>query len=322
GTPARARFFGHSASLSRLGSGIAAPLSNAVLRSRAGRKLTGRLFGLSPRRTLPALANVPFETWWRRRPAGGAGIHGEVVLLVDPLTNYNYPAVGQAAVEFLEAVGVRVADAIAIDDGRAAFSKGLIGRARQLARSAVARLTATAQAGMLVIGLEPSSTLTLRDEYFYLLPGDPRVEAIARQTRTFEEFVCELDDRTALQDRFTLAEQRVLLHGHCHQKALIGTGPSRRALSLPRGYVVEEIDSGCCGMAGSFGYEADHYELSMKMAERRLLPAIRSADERTLIAAAGVSCRQQIADGTGRVALHPAEILRDALLHQGRRAGV
>ncbi|HEY1408439.1 MAG TPA: FAD-linked oxidase C-terminal domain-containing protein, partial [Promineifilum sp.] len=135
GTPARARFFGHSASLSRLGSGIAAPLSNAVLGSRAGRKLTGRLFGLSPRRTLPALANVPFETWWRRRPAAGAGIHGEVVLLIDPFTNYNYPAVGQAAVGFLEAVGVRVADAIAIDDGRAAFSKGLIGRARQLARS-------------------------------------------------------------------------------------------------------------------------------------------------------------------------------------------
>ena len=107
--------------------------------------------------------------------------------------------------------------------------------------------------------------------------------------------------------------QSALLHGHCHQKALVGTGPARRALSLPPGYTVEEVDSGCCGMAGSFGYEAEHYAISMQMGERRLLPAVRAAATGTIIAAAGVSCREQIAQGSGRTALHPAQILRDAL---------
>ena len=126
--------------------------------------------------------------------------------------------------------------------------------------------------------------------------------------------MAKLADEDQLQLSFTEAAREVLLHGHCHQRALVGTAPSKRTLSLPPAYRVSEVDSGCCGMAGSFGYEAEHYDISLAMAERRLLPAVRKQSQDTIIAAAGVSCRQQIKHGAGRQALHPAEILREALV--------
>ena len=154
----------------------------------------------------------------------------------------------------------------------------------------------------------------LRDEYRYLLPNDERVERVAQKAMLFEEFIAQLADSGELALEFEQAARKLLLHGHCHQRALVGTGPSMRTLGLPENYEVEEVDSGCCGMAGSFGYEREHYELSLKMAERRLLPAVREADTDTLIVAAGTSCRHQIFHGSGRQALHPAEVLRDALV--------
>ncbi|MBI1882381.1 MAG: hypothetical protein HYR94_29765 [Chloroflexi bacterium] len=130
--------------------------------------------------------------------------------------------------------------------------------------------------------------------------------------------MAQLADAGELNLNFGAEPRSVLLHGHCHQKALVGTAPSKRTLELP-GYTVNEVDSGCCGMAGAFGYEAEHYEISRAMAERRLWPAVRQQDQQTLIAAAGVSCRQQIKHGTGRQALHPAEVLRNALREEDRR---
>lgn len=313
GTPLRARFFAHSATLNRLGSGRRAPLTNAALRSRLGSALAGRLLGLAPERDLPPLARVPFMAWWRRRDKPSGEAMREAALLIDPFTNYNHPEVGIAAVEVLEAAGVRVTAALPIDDGRPAISKGLIGAARKAAERTARALLPAAEAGLPLIGLEPSSLLTLRDEYFHLLPGDPRVPVIAARAVTFEEYVAGLAAEVDLSPLFTTAGGRVLLHGHCHQKALIGTGPAHRILSLPVNYAVEEVDSGCCGMAGSFGYEAEHYAISMQMGERQLLPAVRSAAPETIIAAAGVSCRQQIAHGSGRAALHPAQVLRRAL---------
>jgi Fe-S oxidoreductase len=162
--------------------------------------------------------------------------------------------------------------------------------------------------------LEPSSLLSLRDEYLYLLPVDPRVKQVAENAFTFEEFIDKLASEERLKLTFTDAPQKILLHGHCHQKSLVGMEPSQRILALPVNYIVEVVDSGCCGMAGSFGYEAEHYEISMQMAERRLLPAVRAAEADTLIAAAGISCRQQIQHGSERQALHPAEVLRAALV--------
>jgi Fe-S oxidoreductase len=195
------------------------------------------------------------------------------------------------------------------------MSKGLVNKARRAARDTIERLAPLAEQGLPIVGLEPSCLLSMRDEYFSLLPDDPRVKLVAEHCYTFEEFIAQLADAGELNLNFAAAPGPVLLHGHCHQKALVGTGPSKRILELP-GYTVSEVDSGCCGMAGSFGYEAEHYEISRAMAERRLWPAVRQQDQQTIIAAAGVSCRQQIKHGTGRQALHPAEILRAALQKQ------
>lgn len=313
GVGLRPRFFGHAAALNRLGSGWRAPLANAVLRSRPGRAAMARLLRLAPQRPLPEMARVPFEAWWRRHHAPSiAQPIATIVLLIDPFTNANHPEVGIAAVEFFEAIGVEIVAAPALDDGRPCLSKGLVAGARRAAERTVAALAPFVERGLPVVGLEPSSLLTLRDEYLHLLPDDGRARALADHALTFEEFVDGLAEQRDLRPFFIGEPREVLLHGHCHQKALVGTGPARRVLALP-GYRVTEVDSGCCGMAGSFGYEAEHYELSMQMGERRLLPAVRETPAETIIVTAGTSCRQQITHGSGRVALHPAQVLRGAL---------
>ncbi len=150
-------------------------------------------------------------------------------------------------------------------------------------------------------------------EYLHLLPGNEDVKVVASQCVMFEEFIAGLADANALGLEFEAVKRKLLLHGHCHQKALVGTVPSKRMLALPDGYTVEEVDSGCCGMAGSFGYEKEHFNISQTMAERRLLPAVRNEDAETVVVAAGFSCRHQIKDGTGKDALHPAQVMRNAL---------
>jgi Fe-S oxidoreductase len=166
-----------------------------------------------------------------------------------------------------------------------------------------------------IVGVEPSCLLTLRDEYAPLLPGDPRVTAVAAATRLPEELLLEAvgEGGLVLPQGNAVSGRRVLFHGHCHQKALAGTAATAALLRGIPGADVVEVDAGCCGMAGSFGFEAEHYELSMSIGELRLFPAIRAEPEDTIIAATGVSCRQQIAHGTGRLARHPLEILRQAL---------
>jgi len=185
------------------------------------------------------------------------------------------------------------------------LSEGLIDEARENARRNLDLLMPLLEWGIPLVGLEPSCILTMRDDYKKLLPDDERVEKLAAATRLFEEALLELDAELPLREG-----EPVLLHGHCHQKALVGTGPTEKVL----GYAadVEVVDSGCCGMAGLFGYEKDHYEVSMKMAERRLFPAIREAEGRVVVAP-GTSCREQISGGANTHALHPAEYLADLL---------
>ncbi|MCA9896841.1 MAG: hypothetical protein KC433_01550, partial [Anaerolineales bacterium] len=197
--------------------------------------------------------------------------------------------------------------------GRPSFSKGLVDKARTIAKTVLDHLAPLAEQGLPIIFLEPSDLSALTDDYASLLPNDPRVALIAARCRSFEEFIAELADKGELKLSFTDEKRHLILHGHCHQKALIGTKPAHRALTLPPNYTLEEVDSSCCGMAGSFGYEAEHYDISLKMAERRLLPAMRAAAPETILVAPGVSCRQQIKHGAGRVVLHPAEVLRDAI---------
>jgi Fe-S oxidoreductase len=176
----------------------------------------------------------------------------------------------------------------------------------------VARLADAVDQGMPIVGAEPSCLLTLCDEYPAVLPGDPRARAVAAAVRLPEELLAEAVANGRLVLGSQVAGKRILFHGHCHQKAVTGTAATVALLRAIPGTEVIEVDAGCCGMAGSFGFEAEHYELSMRIGELRLFPAVRAEPGETVIAATGVSCRQQIAHGTGRAARHPLEIVRSA----------
>lgn len=317
--PLRTRLFADIARVSRISSGALAPLANWSLKNGLVRWGMEKFLGITRQRSLPEFARQPFTRWFQGRQNGNLASslktdsREKVVLFNDTFNTYNYPQVAIAATEVLEAAGFEVILPGHKCCGRPMISKGLVDKARQAARDTVDHLAPFAEQGIPIVGLEPSCLLSVRDEYLYLLPDDPRVKIVAQQCYTFEEFMARLVDEGRLELEFTGEARHVLLHGHCHQKSLVGTNPSQRTLTLPPGYTVTEVDSGCCGMAGAFGYEVEHYDISIAMAERRLLPAVREQSEHTLIAAAGVSCRQQIKHGTGRQALHPAEILRAAM---------
>ena len=259
------------------------------------------------------------RSWLRRRPGpAGPASQGELVFLADSFTTFTEPSAGRAAIELLELAGWRVRFEDAGCCGRASLSQGLIGQARQMATSLAGRLGGpggAAARGAPIVGVEPSCLLTLRDEYAALLPGDPAARAVAAATRLPEELLLEAvaEGRLVLPQDNALSGRRVLFHGHCHQKALAGTAATAALLRSIPGADVAELDAGCCGMAGSFGFEAEHYELSMSIGELRLFPAVRAEPADTIIAATGVSCRQQIQHGTGRPARHPLEIVRQAL---------
>jgi Fe-S oxidoreductase len=199
--------------------------------------------------------------------------------------------------------------------GRSSISKGLLDRARGMAADMTERLAPYAERGVPITGCEPSCLLTLKEEHLSLEPGSARAEAVAAQARLADELLLEAvdDGRLRLDPGSKVAGSRILFHGHCHQKALAGTTATVELLRRIPGAEVVELDAGCCGMAGSFGFEAEHYELSMQIGEMRLFPALRREDAGTLVAATGVSCRQQISHGVGREARHPVQIVRAAL---------
>lgn len=311
GVPLRSRLMANIALFSRWNSGLVAPLVNTMMANGAVRWLMEKTLGVGRKRKLPQFARVPFTTWFRKRGPSPASSK-KVVLFNDTFNTFNYPHVSIAATEVLEAAGFEVILPGHWCCGRPMISKGLVKQARAAAQDCIEKLSPFAEQGIPIVGLEPSCLLTLRDELLTLLPDDPRGAVIAKHSFLFEEFIANQADAGELNLKFRDAADKVLLHGHCQQKALVGTGPSKKMLDLP-GCDVEEVDSGCCGMAGSFGYEAEHYDISIAMGERALLPAVRAADDQTTIVAAGVSCRQQIAHVTGKKALHPAELLRQAL---------
>ena len=317
GTPLRAKFFGNIARLSRLNSGPLASLVNFSSRHGLVRSLMNKTLGISRERSLPAFASQSFTSWFKKRNRGASLRLQEqgrkVCLFNDTFNTYNDPEVAIAATEVLEAAGFEIVLPGHKCCGRPFISRGLVNEARAAAQDTINRLAPLAGQGIPIVGLEPSCLLSMRDEYLYLLPDDPRVKLVAENAYTFEEFIAKLADEGNLNLQFTEEKREVLLHGHCHQKSLVGTEPSKQILSLPPNYTVTEVDSGCCGMAGSFGYEAEHYDISMQMAERRLLPAIRAAKPDTLIVAAGTSCRHQVEHGVGERPLHPAELLRKAI---------
>jgi len=322
GVPLRSRMFGSIRMLNRLGS-AASPLSNLAGGWRPARRAAQRWLGVSAARPLPRFQRQDLRRWFGRRPGPAvAASQGELIFLADSFTSYTEPSVPRAAIELLELVGwqVRLADAGCC--GRASLSKGLLGQARRMAAGMAGRLGEAAARGVPIVGVEPSCLLTLRDEYLALLPGDPGARAVAAATRLPEELLLAAiaEGRLILPQENTVSGRRVLFHGHCHQKALAGTAATVALLRAIPGAEVAELDAGCCGMAGSFGFEVEHYDLSMSIGELRLFPAIRAEEQDTIIAATGVSCRQQIAHGTGRPARHPLEIVREVLT-DGHRAG-
>ena len=281
-------------------------LYNAAAGTRLARRVAA-LAGIDPRRSLPRVAKRPFS---KRFPhlAQGAG-PAEVALFNDTWNEFQRPEVGEGAVRLFAAAGARVHLPEVVCCGRPMLSEGLVDAARKNARRNLDLLAPLIERNIPLVGLEPSCILTMRDDYRKLLPNDERVGKLEGATRLFEEALLELDAEPPLAEG-----SAVLLHGHCHQKALVGTGPTERTLALAPGTDVEVVDSGCCGMAGLFGYEKGHYEVSMKMGERRLFPAVRAASpQERVVVAPGTSCREQIRDGTGCHALHPAEYLAGLL---------
>jgi Fe-S oxidoreductase len=314
GLPLRNRLFGHIAKLSWLGSRLA-PISNWIARSWPNRWLMERMAGIDRRRPLPRFARETFTDWFDARRAPREAPRGDVVLFHDTFVTYNSPEIGRAAVELLEAGGYRVQLVDKKCCGRSLISKGMLDEAKAHAAWNVARLHPWVARGAAIVGLEPSCLLTLRDETVELVRTD-EARQVAAASFLLEEFLLREKARgLTLPFRPALAggaRRQALLHGHCHQKAIVGTAPTVAALRWA-GFDVAEVDSGCCGMAGSFGFEREHYDLSVSLGNRRLAPAVKSAAVETEIVAPGVSCRQQIEHLAGRPARHPAQVLRDAL---------
>ncbi len=312
GLPLRARLFANINALSRLGSRFA-PLSNWAGGNPLSKFILHRFLGIHASRALPSFARVTFPKWFKSHKALTPTLpQSQVVLFNDTFMDHNYPQVGIAAVEVLERAGFQVTLANAGCCGRPMISKGLLDKSKDQARRNVDLLYPYAERGIPIVGCEPSCLLTMRDEYPDLLQDD-KSRLVASNSYLIDEFLSMLQEKGTLNLEFTNIHKKVLFHGHCHQKALVGTRHSVAALRLPPGYQIEEVNSGCCGMAGSFGYEKEHYNISMAIGRERLFPAVEAKDEDWEVAVMGISCRQQIEHGTGKKARHLVEVLRDAV---------
>ena len=314
GVPWRTRLVAGSARAFAAASRVAW-LHNALASAPGTSHLIKWAMGFSQRRSLPRVHGTRLSAWWRGRPRA-PGRLGRVHLFCDEFTDTLDAPVGIRAVELLERLGWEVVIPDHVASGRPQISKGLLREAKVLAGENVRRLDGVVTDEAPLLGIEPSAILGFRDEVPDLVEGAlvPAAKRLAGRALMVEEFLArEAAAGRIGPDAFHDEVRTVRVHGHCHQKALASVAPTVAALSLPRNYSVSVIPSGCCGMAGSFGYEREHYDVSMRIGELVLFPAVRAADAATVIAAPGTSCRHQIKDGTGRTALHPVEILHGAL---------
>jgi FAD/FMN-containing dehydrogenase/Fe-S oxidoreductase len=310
GLPLRNRIFGGIEQLNRIGSQFA-PLSNWIAQSPLNRWLMEKFAGVDRRRPLPLFAPEPFEEWFYAHKAEGDGDKGDVVLFHDTFNNFNTPNVAIAATRLLERAGYRVLLSNKRCCGRPMISKGMLREAKDNATWNVDQLSPYVEKNIPIIGLEPSCLLTLRDEYPEFLRSAAATR-VAENSFLLEEFLHREIVSGRLSLKFGPCEHKALLHGHCHQKALVGSAPTVSMLKTA-GFQVSEVDSGCCGMAGSFGFEKEHYDLSVKIGNHRLGPAAKAAAADVEIVASGISCRQQIEHLSGRQAKHLAEVLWESL---------
>jgi len=291
-------------------------LSNAVLKSKGLSWLLKLMIGFAPERPLPQLSGIKLQKWYQKHPSALQEKKGKVFLFNDEFLNVTDSHIGIEAILLLEKLGYEAVIPKHTFSGRTYLSKGFVKKAKQLAETNVFLLKNLITDEAPLIGIEPSAILSFRDEYPELVRDDLKEAAkkLALNTLMFDEFIVgEIEKGNILPEQFTSEPLEIKLHGHCHQKSLATTSATKKMLQLPVNYRVAEIPSGCCGMAGSFGYEKEHYELSMEIGELVLFPEVRKAADDVVIAAPGTSCREHIAHGTGRKALHPVEILYRAL---------
>lgn len=314
GLPLRSWLVGNFANISALASKVPG-LYNLVMKTQWMRKLSNQLVGFHPERSMPLLANQTLRKWLTQRKSVSS--NKSLFLFIDEFTNYNDVEVGQKAVMLLEALGYEIKIVNHPISGRAYLSKGMLDEAKEIAMKNVQLFADLVNTDSPLVGIEPSAILTFRDEYPDLVSDEllEKAQNLASNTFLLEEFLSkELDASRIQRSAFTKEKRLLKLHGHCQQKSISSLVPAKKVLSIPENYEVQLIPSGCCGMAGSFGYEKEHYELSMQIGELVLFPTVRSQPEEVLIVASGTSCRHQIHDGTKRKALHAAEILYDALI--------
>ena len=319
GAPVRAHLLGHVHSMSRWGSRFA-PLSNTIARSALGRALNERLAGIDRRRTLPEWTAQSFAKTFRShgrgRPSPRPGRTDRAVALFnDTFTNYYSPAIGMAGLEVLELAGFGVELAPDACCARPLISQGLLGAARRQAESSVDTLYPLAERGVPIVFFEPSCLSAIGEDVPSLLRGDAqrRARRVAAHAVLFEEFLEREWEAGRLQLDLRDGPAQILLHGHCHQKAMGRLAPAKALLGRIPGATVVDLDAGCCGMAGSFGYSRKHFGVSRTIGERRLLPAARSLRDGDVLVASGTSCRHQVADFTGVRALHAAELIRSVI---------
>lgn len=319
GTPLRSWAFANINDLNALGS-LFPGLTNTMLTKKPFSGLLKKVLRVAPQRDLPVLHSFTLRQWLdneRQRLLQVEKPVGRVMFFVDEFTNFNDVPIGIKAVELLHRLGYILEVVDHAESGRAALSKGLLTLAKKCADKNVEVFSHWVNQELPLLGVEPSAILTFRDEYPRLVEPEKRDVArqLAKHCLLLEEFIYqEVQAGRIRQEQFTTAAKKVKLHGHCHQKALSSVDFGAWILQLPENYSVEVIPSGCCGMAGSFGYEQEHYKVSMNIGELVLFPAVRAASEEVIIAAPGTSCRHQIKDGTQRKAMHPVEVLYDALI--------
>jgi FAD/FMN-containing dehydrogenase/Fe-S oxidoreductase len=297
---------------------IAPGIYNFLVTNRVTSRLFKRLAGFALERSMPRLYATTLRRWHQNHAnKEGTFPNGRVFLFCDEFTNFNDVGAGRKAVRLLNRLGYEIIIPKHVDSGRAQISKGLLRDARRLAIRNVELLKNVVTEDTPMIGIEPSAILGFRDEIPDLVPAEliGAARELSKRSLLVDEFIAREAERGRIRrEAFTQESREIRLHGHCHQKSLASLTATVKALELPVNYKVKLIPSGCCGMAGSFGYEREHYDVSMQVAELVLMPAVRSAPADTLIAAPGTSCRHQIKDCTGRIVQHPAEILHDALV--------
>ena len=312
----RNRLFAYSTQLNRLASQFPS-FSNAIFSNSLTSSFIKKVNGIAPKRQLPLVQAVNFEKAAQRISARhhSSFEHSTVVLYIDEFTQYLDTSIGQDALFLLNELGYAV-ELVRGESGRTFLSKGFLKQARKCAERNLDKLTPYLEQGVPIVGIEPSALLSFRDEYRRFGLDESRVAQLKDQSFLLEEFVVrEWKEGRVDRSRFTEDKKEVQLHVHCHQKALGSPKDSCDFLGLPKNYTVRLMPTGCCGMAGSFGYEKEHYEVSMNIGNLSLFPRIKKLAPETIIAANGTSCRHQIMDGTGRESLHPIQILRQALLN-------